>query len=50
MGGIKDLMLSGADQLTKALCVSEGKQLREVEYLGRQRHKESMLHPKEGDH
>lgn len=30
VGGIKDLMLSGADQLTKALCVCEGKKLVEV--------------------
>ena len=26
-------MLSGADQLTKAMCVAEGKKLIEVEYL-----------------
>jgi hypothetical protein len=33
VGGIKELMLSGADQLTKGMCISEGKKLVEVEYL-----------------
>jgi hypothetical protein len=33
MNGVKDLMLNGADQLTSAICVSEGKKLIEVEYL-----------------
>lgn len=27
MGGVRDLMLSGVDQLTKAQCVAEGKKL-----------------------
>lgn len=30
MDGVKNLMLSGADQLTKAICVKEGKKLVEV--------------------
>lgn len=33
MDGVKDMMLTGADQFTKALCVAQGKQLMEVEYL-----------------
>jgi len=27
MDGVKDMMLTGADQFTKALCVAEGKDL-----------------------
>ncbi len=27
MNGVKDAMLSGADQLTSAICISEGKKL-----------------------
>lgn len=50
VGGIKELMLSGADHLTKALCVCEGRQLREVEYLAtRQRGKDALL-PREAEH
>ncbi len=30
MNGMRDLMMTGVDQLTKAMCVSEGKGLREV--------------------
>ena len=33
MGGVRDLMISGVDQLTKAQCVAEGKKLIEVEYI-----------------
>ena len=35
MDDVKGLMLSGADQLTKAVCVTEGRRLVEVEYIGR---------------
>lgn len=35
MGGVRDLMLSGADQLTRAMCLAEGKKLVEVEYISK---------------
>jgi hypothetical protein len=33
IGEVKNEMISGADQLTKAICLEEGKNLMEVEYI-----------------